>query len=324
MIRSLQSLLVVLTFANGTIFACINEYGTAISGAATFRSHAPVPSVIPIDVNRYRTQIQTLTPKVESTPSHEDLSDLAVAHLYVGELERSIELLLRAESQKPGEYAVASNLGTAYELAGQNQKALEWIEEGIRRNPQSHGGSEWVHSNLLKAKIAIEGDSEWLSAHSVTGLEFGSDELPKFDASLSSSNCPALLSDVRSHLEHQLYERRSFIPNADPIVAALMFDLANATVLSGTAEDAKPIYLAALELGFHDRPLAELRVATLERLEAGNFWSGWSFETLAITAVGTALATAALGIALWLRLRRRAAMNEAMLHSNGGGVLQNS
>lgn len=296
MFRYLLLALVVCSTATTAAVACINEYGTPTSGSRTLRSHVHVPPVIPIDSQRYREQVEMLTVKTKSSPSHEDLSDLAVAHLYLGEIDRSIELLLQAESLVPGEYAIASNLGTAFELAGRNEEALHWIEEGIRRNPQSHGGSEWIHANLLKAKIAIAADSEWLTSHSVSGLRFGEDPVPEYDTMQSLPNCPESLSEVRSHLEHQLYERRSFIPGADPIVAALMFDLANAIALIYTVEDAIPIYMAADELGFHNQALIKRRISALEHLQSRNVLSGWSYQSLGLAAICLVLTVVVVGV----------------------------
>jgi hypothetical protein len=55
---------------------------------------------------------------------------------------------------------VAANLGTALELLGNKEEALHWIREGIRRNPQSHEGTEWLHAKILEAKIAAQKDAD--------------------------------------------------------------------------------------------------------------------------------------------------------------------
>ncbi|KAA5536079.1 tetratricopeptide repeat protein [Roseiconus nitratireducens] len=309
MLRFICLLLIATTTASSTAVACINEYGTTASGDARLRSHSRVPSAIPINVARYRAQVEELTPKVQNAPTHEDLSNLAVAHLYLGDTQRAIELLLQAESITPGEYVVASNLGTAYELAGRNEEALTWIEEGIRRNPSSHVGSEWVHVNLLKAKMALEKDRTWLEENSVTGLDFGDDAIPVFDASESAPNCPGSLTDIAIHLDYQLYERRSFVPGPDPIVAAMMFDLANATALADTIEDAKPIYAASVELGYHDPAFALERQAALEGLESRNILSGWTYDTLALSAVLLLGGLAVAGAVLWRFSRTSRATN---------------
>lgn len=278
--------------------ACINEYGTSMDGSAKLRlhGHGPVPGSLPINADYYRNQVKSLSPRLADSPTHQELSDLAVAYLYLGKTDRAIELLDQAESQTPNEYVIASNLGTAYELAGRNVEALKWIEEGIRRNPDSHGGSEWIHANLLRAKIAMKEDPEWIRSGSVTGLHFGSGPIPDFDATLSQPNCPKSPEVITYHLRHQLTERRKFIPGPDPIVAALMFDLANATALSNTVEDAIPIYHVARDLGYHDTVLLNKRIAELKKRQRGNLLSGWSLDSMASFALGLALV---LGLGIW-------------------------
>ena len=91
-------------------------------------------------------------------------------------MKEAIELLEELEKKSPGQYAVAANLGTAYELNGDNRKALEWIKKGVERNPESHFGTEWLHVKILEAKIAIEQNPEWLSNHSVLETDFAVSE----------------------------------------------------------------------------------------------------------------------------------------------------
>ena len=49
-----------------------------------------------------------------------------------GESRKAVDILKTVERTHPGEYIVASNLGTAYELSGDLAKAHQWIGEGIR------------------------------------------------------------------------------------------------------------------------------------------------------------------------------------------------
>ncbi|MBS0203470.1 MAG: tetratricopeptide repeat protein [Planctomycetes bacterium] len=296
--RLASSIAVLATLAIADARACINEYGTSVDGSVKARSHihGSVPGSLPVNADYYRKQVKSLSPRLAHSPTHEELSDLAVAYLYLGKTDRAIELLVQAEAQKPNEYVIASNLGTAYELAGRNVEALKWIEEGIRLNPGSHDGSEWIHANLLRAKIAMKDDPEWIRSNSVTGLHFGNGPIPDFDATLSRPNCPKSPEVITSHLWHQLSERRKFIPGPDPIVAALMFDLANATALSDTVEDALPIYVAARDLGYDDTVLLNKRFGELKKRQRGNLLMGWSLDSIASFAVGLAFF---LGFCVW-------------------------
>jgi hypothetical protein len=61
-------------------------------------------------------------------------------------------------------------------LTGKNEKALRWIREGLRRNPNSHSETEWLHVLILEAKIAAAKDPEWIKTHSVLALDFGNSD----------------------------------------------------------------------------------------------------------------------------------------------------
>ena len=127
-------------------------------------------------------------------------------------------------------------------------------------------------------------------------MHFGNGPIPDFDATLSQPNCPKSPEIIASHLWHQLTERRKFIPGPDPIVAALMFDLANATALSNTVEDAIPFYHVARDLGYDDTVLLNKRMAELKKRQRGNLLSGWSLDSMASFALGLALV---LGLGIW-------------------------
>src|SRR5688500_11183557 len=54
-------------------------------------------------------------------------NDYAVTLLHVGETAEAIRILHALEKEKGGHYITAVNLGTAYELGGDDVQALRWI-----------------------------------------------------------------------------------------------------------------------------------------------------------------------------------------------------
>ncbi|HEY1784515.1 MAG TPA: hypothetical protein VGG30_03165 [Pirellulales bacterium] len=80
-------------------------------------------------------------------------SDYAVALVRHGELPQAIEILKAVDEQRPGEYIVAANLGTAFELAGDDRQALEWITTGLHRDPHSQTSTEWLHEKISKPSL---------------------------------------------------------------------------------------------------------------------------------------------------------------------------
>lgn len=193
-------------------------------------------------------------------------NDYAVALAHLGRYKEALEILKKIEAEHPGKYVTAANMGTVYELLGDNEQALKWIKEGIKRNPRSHNGTEWVHVKILEAKLALAKDPDWLKTHSVLGLDFGNDLVPKK---------PAKPDDVHYAILYQLQERLQFVTEPpDPIVADLLADLGNVIAATGPIESAIPVYRFALEFQPVRADLVKQRLAHFEELVRQNPVSG--------------------------------------------------
>ena len=175
---------------------------------------------------------------------------------FLGQFEKAREVLEAAEQAEPGDYAVASNLGTAYELLGENAKALAWIRKGIERKPGSHGGTEWVHVKILEAKLALAADPKWLETHTVLGLDYGRDARP---ARIGDAPAAKEKYTVLHGLSYQLRERLKFVKAPDALVGDLLFNLANETAVLGAAQQALGIYDLAAEYQAPDAAMLKHR-----------------------------------------------------------------
>lgn len=178
---------------------------------------------LPLMMNAHSTAVAVLSPnetfgriaqEFEARPdrkkaSFEDTTDYAVALIHLGRQAEAINILTTLEAKRPGVYTTASNLGTAFELAGNLEAAAKWIATGIERNAASHGGTEWLHLAILRAKIQLRSDPAWLSRHSVLDL--------------ADRREPA---DIVHAIEHQLNERLNFVQPTDAIVCDLFFQAA--------------------------------------------------------------------------------------------------
>jgi tetratricopeptide (TPR) repeat protein len=210
----------------------------------------------------WRAQKRRLGRNLENS-SIEQRNDYAAALLHVGEIKPALAILVQIERTKPGLYATATNLGTAYELAGKNEHALSWIRAGIRRNPQSHEGSEWLHVAILEAKLALARDAGWLRSHSILGLDFGKAAIPKMPARFPLDNGGNRLdaASTSQAIHVQMAERLQFVAPPEPIVGDLLFDYANLLMLTDTMENAAAIYDLALRYGTPRAELARQRMA---------------------------------------------------------------
>jgi len=231
--------------------ACINEHGTNLEGKPIVKSRQPRPElkVDPRVVqDQWRQKFAFLQQQYRPDADYKIRSDYAAALIHLGRSKEAVDILVDVEKTNPGDYITASNLGTAYELIGENEKALEWIKKGMERNANSHDGSEWIHVRILETKIALAKDPDWLKSHSTLGLNFGKDARPKRPGipAVDHSGKEYDTSTVAQHIAHQLHERLAFVSAPEPIVADLLFDLANLHATTQTLESALPIYDMAL------------------------------------------------------------------------------
>jgi tetratricopeptide (TPR) repeat protein len=166
----------------------------------------------------------------------ENSNDLGVALVLTGKLDEAVKLFAETDRKFPGHARVAANLGTALELAGDDEKALEWIREGIKRDANEHEGSEWLHARILVAKIAVSKDPAWFENNRVLELDFGKGEVPTAPEILPIENGKVKGAEQLIHqIEYQLLERTKFVKPPDPFVGDLyasMGDLEIAGALS--------------------------------------------------------------------------------------------
>jgi tetratricopeptide (TPR) repeat protein len=307
--------LVLVAFALPSL-ACIWTYGTSIEGkqakvndgGADFYKQRLSPDEIKAE---WKKKLSELEAQLKPDSDYKLRSDYAAALIHVGENKKAIEILEAVEKSKPGEYITAANLGTAYELNGEDEKALEWIKKGIERNAQSHYGTEWVHVKILEAKLELAKDPNWLKTHTVLGLNFGKDArplmpgLPVPDHTGKERNT----DDAMYAVEYQLHERLAFVSPPDAVVADLLFDLGNMFALAKTVEHAKPVYEMSLKFGPAQVDLVKSRLNLVNELIAKhgavNSMSPGR-ATMVFVLIGSLIIASAGVIALLLRRARRA------------------
>lgn len=163
-------------------------------------------------------------------------NDKAVQALLRGDAAKAVTMLQEVEASRPGQYYTAANLGTALELAGDDANALKWIKEGIRRNPESHMFTEWLHVCILEAKLHLKEDPDWLKTHTITGADFTRLKDPQY--SLPTLQRAVSPEDLRRSLHVQLGVRMLFVKPKDVIVAQLLRELSLVEAQIGFLEQA--------------------------------------------------------------------------------------
>lgn len=264
--------------------ACLNNYEDEIAGLM----YKGNPQAIAEAVERLERQYK-------DAPSAEVANDLAVAQVLAGKYARAIEVLERLEKTTPGLPKTAPNLGTALELAGRNAEALVWIKEGIRRDPNDHQGTEWLHVKILEAKLAIERDPDWLRSHTVLGVDFGDGAKPRIPSAMPLDHLGQSrgLKDIRMAISYQLGERLKFVEVPDPLVADLYMAWGDANSLLGGNSEREPLdlYQAAQRFGAMRSSALSWRIGWIEL---------WQYLWMALLVIPL---LAVLGIALWVLFR---------------------
>lgn len=212
--RVLHSGALVVAFALVCVpmaFACVNTFETDIQSYQDDGNADGVARVI-ADLEKAHA----------AKPTLENSNDLGVARLLTGKLDEAIALFRATDEKFPGNARVAANLGTALELKGDNDQALTWIREGIKRDANEHKGSEWLHARILEAKIALAKDPKWLEKNRVLELDFGNDDVPTAPEILPIENGKIKGAEqLLDQISYQLHERTKFVKPPDPIVGDL-------------------------------------------------------------------------------------------------------
>lgn len=229
-------------------WSCVNYSGSGTtfngawtSGASPYRL-MELRRALSRDLQRDGTQMEA---ELRNSTNFNDRSDYSIALMYLGRSKEAVELLKTLEKEQPGHYFVAANLGTAYELSGDNEAAARWIAEGIRRNPESHEGTEWLHLKILEAKIAQEKDPDYFKKHSVLDLR---PESVGSGASIGQERLSP--SQITKAIQHQLTERLQFVKPPDAAVASLLFDYAAIEAATGTLEFAEKVLHMSVDYGY--------------------------------------------------------------------------
>ncbi len=217
--------------------ACGNEYGVSLSGE---RLHTPLFYLS----DRYRSfdkeDLQrklgeAISKRGQNEDDFQNESNIALYYMKLGEVKKAIKILEPLAAEYPDEYVIIANLGTAYELDGQLNKALNQIKKGYAMNPKSHYGSEWVHIKILEAKIAHGANSNWFRRNPIVSLA----ELEEKETDYVGRR--------DTHLSVQIRTRLPFTPAPNPVIANLLRTHAEYCEKHSSYENALMARIYALE-----------------------------------------------------------------------------
>lgn len=254
----LTTLFLTLLFISKT-FACLNGESMVLKdGTFLFEDregNVPYGHIFNSDEG-FKDGIKQLDSLYKKTKDLNYLSDKGLLLILIKRYDEAVKLYLEIEKLEPNRYSTASNIGTAYELLGQNENALKWIKKSVEIDSKSHKSSEWIHVKILEAKLK---GKEFYTTNFLLNTEFGLDKNPT--TKLGNDE----LQKLSDALYYQLNERVSFVEPKEKIVAQLLFDLGNVAFLLNNYFDAIADYKQAKEYGFTGQ-LIEERIKEAEKL----------------------------------------------------------
>lgn len=256
--------------------ACLWIYGTRLDGSEVEMNGESMADAVGMEMNMLTGEPgwhqQVLEDSVGWAQDLADTNDYTIRNNYavtllrLGHFTEALSIFQGIEREIPGLYETASNIGTTYELLGRNDSALHWIKEGMRRNPESHKGTEWLHVRILEARMAMRGNPEWLRHNTVLGLDFGDGAVPVTPRIPAGYPEPDA-GNLKLALYYQLKERLRLTGAPDPLTADLLVDLGNTMVLGGDAlQVVVEVYSLALKYGAPHPELLGRRIAELNRI----------------------------------------------------------
>ncbi|GAA3509547.1 hypothetical protein GCM10022393_22640 [Aquimarina addita] len=250
-----KTTIILFLLISSGVFACINEYRTLLTGEVVHKERSSgLVWTRDIDTQKLKEISNHLLQSYERSDSIEYFSDYAATLIYLGEYQKAKKIYQEIEQKSPNLYTTASNLGTIYELINKPDTALAWIKKSVTLNPNSHGGSEWIHIKILEYKISKSDDF----STSILGLDFGDNPSPMNPHAYE-------LRKLEEDIKHQLKERLTFIKPPNKIIGALYFDLGNIIAQTKDVQAAMESYHEAKKYGFESELLVQ-RIVTMQEL----------------------------------------------------------
>src|SRR5688572_25394835 len=204
-------LLITSVLLLNTSFACLNEYHISRRGVSSIDHFAMDDIYFVKDFDKTELEKDLAKLIADSAVNKRSLSyyknNIAVKLIKLGRNDEAMAILEELYRSNPREYNIVVNLGTLYELLGQNQRALEFIKNAVSLYPGSHHGSEWFHVKVLEYKLKNRKE----------------DQVPGDDI-LDIRNVKKEISQMAMGVAHQFKERIPFTPVPNLMMAKLLME----------------------------------------------------------------------------------------------------
>jgi hypothetical protein len=107
---------------------------------------------------RYLQEAKALQARLDKDKlSADEIADLGALYVRLGEAERAVEVLRPAQRAHANHFAIAANLGAAWQMLGDYRQAAASLEEAVRLAPGKHLAFEQAHLKLVRARQREKG-----------------------------------------------------------------------------------------------------------------------------------------------------------------------
>ncbi len=102
---------------------------------------------------RYRLEAEAMQKRgLKDSLGADDLADLGALYVRLGDIDRAIEVLRPAHLKHPNHFALAANLGTAWQRFGDLRQAAAALEQAVKLAPGTHLPFEEAHLKLVRGR----------------------------------------------------------------------------------------------------------------------------------------------------------------------------
>jgi tetratricopeptide (TPR) repeat protein len=106
---------------------------------------------------RYLAEAKALQARLDQGKLDADeIADLGALYIRLGEIERAVEILRPAQRMHGNHFAIAANLGTAWQMLGDYRQAASSLEEAVRLAPGKHLALEQAHLKIVRGRQRAE------------------------------------------------------------------------------------------------------------------------------------------------------------------------
>jgi hypothetical protein len=116
-----------------------------------------------------RKQYEEEAKKLQAVASNRKLNAVEAADsgailIRLGEIDRALEVLRAAEREHPRQFAVMANLGTAWQLFGDPERAADCLRQAVSLAPVRFRAAEECHLRLVRLRMREEKGTQGLDA----------------------------------------------------------------------------------------------------------------------------------------------------------------